>query len=142
MNRLNNKVMLGVLTLPLISLGLVLWYSGRLLTAVHARKAVERARALPVFCEEIRTFIGGYHGRGMFRLPELMAAVEATPAGRGNCRDTRLYPTMAVDAFQAADEEGRGGENAAADSAFGESSSGSGESGETGADERLEGKDQ
>jgi methyl-accepting chemotaxis protein len=96
MNRLNNKVMLGVLTPLLISLGLVLWYSGRLLTTVHTRKAVERARALTVFCEEIRIFISGYHGRGMFHLPELMAEAEAAPAERGNYRDTRLYRTIPV----------------------------------------------
>lgn len=96
MNRLNNKVMLGVLALLVISLGLLLWYSGRLVTAVHTRKAVERARALTVFCEEIRTFISGYHGRGMFHLPELMDEADAAPAGRGNYRETRLYRTIPV----------------------------------------------
>ena len=86
--------MRAVLALLLVSLGLVLFHTERILVRVHTAKAVERARALTVFCEEIRNFISGYHGRGMFDDPAL--ASEAAVADARHFRETRLYRTIPV----------------------------------------------
>ncbi len=94
--RLSTRVILAAAVIILMIFAFVVPQQVASLKKTHIAKAVQRSRALTVFCEEVRRYMSDLHARDLFDWEALIQRARHRSDDAGSFREAKIYRTIPV----------------------------------------------